>query len=38
MRVVTELVSTDKISVKDCCKQLNISRRTWYNRVSEVRA
>ena len=25
-----------EISVKDCCKALNISRRTWYNRVSEV--
>jgi DNA invertase Pin-like site-specific DNA recombinase len=26
-----------EISVKECCKQLKISRRTWYNRVSEVR-
>ena len=34
--VVTELVSTDKISVKECCKALKISRSTWYNRVSEV--
>ncbi len=25
-----------EISVKDCCKALNISRSTWYNRVSEV--
>lgn len=25
-----------EISVKDCCKALNISRGTWYNRVSEV--
>ena len=25
-----------EISVTDCCKALNISRRTWYNRVSEV--
>lgn len=24
------------ISVADCCKELGISRRTWYNRVSEV--
>lgn len=24
-----------EISVKDCCKALNISRSTWYNRVSE---
>ena len=23
-------------SVAECCKELNISRRTWYNRVSEV--
>ena len=27
-----------EISVKDCCKALNISRSTWYNRVSEVEA
>ena len=25
-----------EISVKECCKALNISRSTWYNRVSEV--
>ena len=25
-----------EISVKDCCKALNISRSTWYNRVTEV--
>jgi DNA invertase Pin-like site-specific DNA recombinase len=25
-----------KISVVECCKQLGISRSTWYNRVSEV--
>ena len=25
-----------EISVKECCKALNISRGTWYNRVSEV--
>lgn len=25
-----------EISVKECCEALNISRRTWYNRVSEV--
>ena len=25
-----------EISVKDCCKALNISRSTWYNRVAEV--
>lgn len=25
-----------KMSVKECCEQLGISRRTWYNRVSEV--
>ena len=24
------------ISVNECCKELGISRRTWYNRVSEV--
>ena len=24
------------LSVKECCEQLGISRRTWYNRVSEV--
>ena len=24
------------ISVAECCEQLGISRRTWYNRVSEV--
>ena len=24
------------ISVKECCEQLGISRRTWYNRVAEV--
>ena len=24
------------ISVNECCEQLGISRRTWYNRVSEV--
>ena len=24
------------ISVKECCEQLGISRRTWYNRVTEV--
>ena len=24
------------ISVNECCKQLGISRRTWYNRISEV--
>ena len=27
-----------EMSVTECCKALNISRRTWYNRVSEVRA
>ena len=27
-----------EISVKECCKALNISRSTWYNRVSEVEA
>lgn len=26
-----------EITVAECCKQLNISRSTWYNRVSEVR-
>ena len=25
-----------ELSVKECCTQLNISRSTWYNRVSEV--
>ena len=25
-----------KITVAECCKELGISRRTWYNRVSEV--
>ena len=25
-----------KVTVKECCEQLGISRRTWYNRVSEV--
>lgn len=25
-----------ELTVTECCKQLNISRRTWYNRVSEV--
>lgn len=25
-----------KMTVAECCKALNISRRTWYNRVSEV--
>ena len=25
-----------EMTVTECCKQLNISRRTWYNRVSEV--
>jgi DNA invertase Pin-like site-specific DNA recombinase len=25
-----------KLTVAECCKQLNISRSTWYNRVSEV--
>ena len=25
-----------KITVNECCKQLGISRRTWYNRVSGV--
>ena len=25
-----------KISVNECCKQLGISRSTWYNRVAEV--
>ena len=24
------------LSVEECCKELNISRRTWYNRVSEM--
>ena len=24
------------MTVDECCKELNISRRTWYNRVSEV--
>ena len=27
-----------EMTVTECCKALNISRRTWYNRVSEVRA
>ncbi len=26
-----------EMTVAECCKALNISRRTWYNRVSEVR-
>jgi DNA invertase Pin-like site-specific DNA recombinase len=26
------------LTVTECCKQLGISRRTWYNRVAEVRA
>ena len=26
-----------EMTVTECCKQLNISRRTWYNRISEVR-
>ena len=25
-----------EMTVKECCEQLGISRRTWYNRVSEV--
>ena len=25
-----------ELTVAECCKELNISRRTWYNRVSEV--
>lgn len=25
-----------ELSVKECCKHLNISRSTWYNRVAEV--
>jgi DNA invertase Pin-like site-specific DNA recombinase len=25
-----------EMTVAECCEQLNISRRTWYNRVSEV--
>ena len=25
-----------ELTVEECCKELNISRRTWYNRVSEV--
>ena len=25
-----------KMTVKECCEQLGISRATWYNRVSEV--
>lgn len=25
-----------KMTVKECCEQLGISRRTWYNRISEV--
>ena len=25
-----------EMSVKECCEALNISRRTWYNRVAEV--
>ena len=25
-----------KMTVNECCKELGISRRTWYNRVSEV--
>ena len=27
-----------KMTVQECCEALNISRRTWYNRVSEVTA
>ena len=27
-----------EITVEECCKKLNISRRTWYNRVSNLRA
>lgn len=26
------------MTVEECCKELNISRRTWYNRVAEVSA
>jgi DNA invertase Pin-like site-specific DNA recombinase len=25
-----------EMSVVECCKQLNISRKTWYNRVNEL--
>jgi hypothetical protein len=25
-----------KMTVAECCKELGISRRTWYNRVAEV--
>ena len=25
-----------ELTVEECCKELNISRRTWYNRVAEV--
>lgn len=27
-----------ELTVAECCRELKISRRTWYNRVSEVRA
>ena len=27
-----------EITVAECCKKLNISRRTWYNRIAELRA
>ena len=31
-----EKTKRGEMSVKECCDQLGISRRTWYNRVSEV--